>query len=362
MVNFYDAVSGWTDPYAACTDTEAYAEYSAQTGTEDMIEFHYPYDVSKESEIKRVYVRVKYNHNLSVTCSIGIGTSSEAASGGSGTVTTWHVLASGYTGGHFIDITADHPTGTWAWEDFDSSDTSAEQLGIFLKTEGATGEICRIYNVRFVVVTESEAVDPETDPLVLQDCRGTDDELGGNYTESGGYIRNPADIEQFLLRGVLGIPDSRIDLDSYVTLREYFDDLGIEFSGAIQESKAAQDALDSIREEFGYRVFEIGGKFTAKSWPSIDDDANIYLHPDNSKMTKFERSPMSEVINYPIMQYSPKFYLSDQEQLNIDRAEDHRHHGETTAAVAIPRQQTGSSRQAMARAEIANEPWKRIRR
>lgn len=314
LVNYYTNYGNWVqENYAIDGSDTTYAIYNAATGGFHYGEFYRNTAVNSMATIKRVRIKITYLHNLDTMCRVGIG----AASGGStppGTV-IWHDISPATTKQTiYVDVTEDN-TAAWSWNDFNTTG-SGRDYSIYLKLQGTNGKHLYLYEIAWDITTALSQVDPLQQPLVVN-CSGVSDVIGGGiYTESGGVICNPADVEVFLLQDQKHISSDKIDLAAYRRLRDYFDGLcvnGVKAATVLDQKTATDEWLRSYRKEFGYHVDEVRGKLTPRYWPPAATVASESIIEDHIDAGSFRRwqTGMEEVINAPVIYYNKSFYNSD---------------------------------------------------
>lgn len=318
MVNYYRNYGNWhgqTRIYDGSEDT--YGTYFAATGGLHYGEFYRNTAVNSMANIRRVRIKITYQHNLSVTCQVGIG----AASGGSTPPVSviWHSFnTSAMKSTIYIDVTEDN-TSTWSWNDFNTTG-SGKDYSIYFKVQGISAQQLNLYEVSWDILTNLSQVDPLNQPMVVN-CKGPADAIGGVYTETGGVvIENPADFEVFLLMDQKHISSDKIDLPAYRRLRDYFDSLcynGVKCATVLDQKTATDEWLRSYRKEFNYHVDDVRGKLTPRYWPLSTAIASETISEDNIRAGSFTRwrTGMEEVVNAPVIYFNKSFYNSDKSKM-----------------------------------------------
>lgn len=314
MVNYYRNYGNWhgqTKIYDGSEDT--YGTYFAETGGLHYGEFYRNTAVNSMANIRRVRIKITYQHNLSVTCQVGIG----AASGGSTPPVSviWHSFnTSAMKSTIYIDVTEDNTSG-WTWSDFNTTG-SGKDYSIYFKVQGTNDQYMNLYEVSWDILTNLSQVDPLNQPMVVN-CKGPADAIGGVYTETGGVvIENPADAEVFILIDQKHISADKIDLVAYRRLRDYFDGLcynGVKCATVLNAKTATDEWLRSYRKEFNYHVDDVRGKLTPRFWPLSTAIASETINEDNIRAGSFTRwrTGMEEVVNAPVIYFNKSFYSSD---------------------------------------------------
>lgn len=308
MYNIYMATGAWSLVGPAFDgNPDTYANLCMPSGTNTIyLEIKRKLTVSGTDTIKRVRIGIRYKHNLEEAY-IGI-----ALTGDETNVTEWQGLGSASDPvDKYIDVTnsADGPGGdSWAWADFEC-DGSGEDLAIYLKCYGTEAQEFLLYEIWWDIIAESSQIDPRSTPMVV-DTYGVEDSIGGNYGE--GLIDNPAYIEKWLINKCLA--SANLDNDAYDTLAAVFDTAGISAAGVVRDVEAIGDFLTKFRQQFGYCVIDRAGSIAPVAWPDSTASSEADLHPGVIRNFSWSLTPMSEVCNFPIADYNPKYYNSDRDR------------------------------------------------